>query len=69
MTGGCIRNATFKKPVYEDITYADIYKSQNNLWNFLFFTGYFKTVEKNFIEQQIYLYMTIPNEEILYIYK
>ena len=64
-----IAGGTIKKPVHEDITYADIYKSQNNLWNFLFFTGYLKTVEKDFIEQQIYLYMTIPNEEILYIYK
>ena len=64
-----IAGGTIKKPVHEDITYADIYKSQNNLWNFLFFTGYLKTVGKDFIEQQIYLYMTIPNEEILYIYK
>ena len=60
---------TIEKPVYEDITYADIYKSQDNLWNFLFFTGYLKAVKRSFREQQIYLSMTIPNEEILYIYK
>ena len=60
---------TIEKPVHEDITYADIYKSQDNLWNFLFFTGYLKAVKKSFREQQIYLSMTIPNEEILYIYK
>ena len=60
---------TIEKPVHEDITYADIYKSQDNLWNFLFFTGYLKAVKRSFREQQIYLSMTIPNEEILYIYK
>ncbi len=64
-----IAGGTIEKPVHEDITYEDIYKSQDNLWNFLFFTGYLKTVERSFIEQQIYLSMTIPNEEISYIYK
>ena len=58
-----------EKPVHEDITYEDIWKSQDNLWNFLFFTGYLKAVKKSFIEQQIYLSLTIPNQEILYIYK
>ena len=64
-----IAGNTIEKPVHEDITYADIYKSQDNLWNFLFFTGYLKAAGKKFREQQIFLAMTIPNEEILYIYK
>ena len=64
-----IAGGTIEKPVHEDITYADIKKSQDNLWNFLFFTGYLKAAGKRFIEQQIYLSMKIPNEEILYIYK
>ncbi len=64
-----IAGGTIEKPVHEDITYADIYKSQDNLWNFLFFTGYLKTVGKKFIGRQIYLLMTIPNEEIMYIYE
>jgi len=64
-----IAGGTIEKPVNEDITYADIYKSQDNLWNFLFFTGYLKAVKKSFRERQLYLSMTIPNEEILYIYE
>ncbi len=64
-----ISGSTIEKPIHEDITYADIYKSQDNLWNFLFFTGYLKASGKKFIEQQIYLSMTIPNEEIMYIYE
>ena len=66
---GLVAGGTIEKPVHEDITYADIYKSQDNLWNFLFFTGYLKTVGKKFIGRQIYLLMTIPNEEIMYIYE
>ncbi len=66
---GLVAGGTIEKPVHEDITYVDIYKSQDNLWNFLFFTGYLKTVGKKFIGRQIYLLMTIPNEEIMYIYE
>ena len=39
MAGG-----TIKKPIHEEITYADIHQSQDNLWNFLFFTGYLKKI-------------------------
>ena len=64
-----IAGGTIEKPVHEDITYGDIHKSQDNLWNFLFFTGYLKAVKKSFREQQIYLSMTVPNAEIINIYK
>lgn len=64
-----IAGGTIEKPVHEDITYENIYRSQDNLWNFLFFTGYLKAVGKSFRERQIYLSMTIPNEEIVYVYE
>jgi hypothetical protein len=35
-----IAGGTLEVAVHEDITYDDIYSSQDNLWNFLFFTGY-----------------------------
>ena len=34
-----INGGTIEKRVHEDITYGDIHQSQDNLWNFLFFTG------------------------------
>lgn len=37
MNGGMI-----EKAIHEDITYESIYDSEENLWNFLFFTGYLK---------------------------
>lgn len=64
-----IEGGTIEKPVHEDITYGDIHQSQDNLWNFLFFTGYLKMVRKRFETDTIYLTMAIPNSEIRYIYK
>lgn len=64
-----IAGGSVKKPVHEDITYADIHKSQDNLWNFLFFTGYLKMTEQTFEGNSIYLTLTIPNEEVRYIYQ
>lgn len=64
-----IAGGTIRKPVHEDITYGDIHKTQDNLWNFLFFTGYLKMVKQEFEEDTIYLTLTIPNKEVRYIYR
>ena len=37
-----IEGKTITKPIHEDITYEDMDSTQDNLWNFLFFTGYLK---------------------------
>ncbi len=66
---GLIAGNTIEKPIHEDITYGDIRKSQDNLWNFLFFTGYLKAVSERFETDTIYLTMKIPNEEVRYIYR
>ena len=63
-----IDGGTIEKQVHEDITYDDIYKTQDNLWNFLFFTGYLKVTAKRFEGREQYLTMSIPNEEVAYIY-
>ncbi|MBR6223126.1 MAG: hypothetical protein IKQ71_06780 [Lachnospiraceae bacterium] len=39
-----IGGGTIEKKIHEDITYDDIHESEDNLWNFLFFTGYMKRV-------------------------
>lgn len=63
-----VTDGSIEKPVHEEITYKDIYKSQDNLWNFLFFTGYLKAVNRYFKADKIYLVLKIPNREIRYIY-
>lgn len=64
-----IAGDTIEKPVHEDITYGDIHESQDNLWNFLFFTGYLKKIDERQVEETIYLKMAIPNAEIRSIYR
>ena len=65
-----INGGTIEKPVHEDITYGDIHQSQDNLWNFLFFTGYLKKISERKDEtgENLYLTMAIPNTEIKTIY-
>ena len=66
-----IEGKTIEKPVHEDITYDEIYKSMDNLYNFMFFTGYFKKVSERVDEKtkQKYLELKIPNEEVKYIFR
>lgn len=64
-----IAGGTIEKQIHEEITYGDIHQSQDNLWNFLFFTGYLKAVSQRFEVDTIYLTMKIPNAEIGYIYR
>ena len=65
-----IAGDTIEKPIYEDITYDEVYKNMNNLWNFMYFTGYLKKVGERMDEtSQRYLTLKIPNEEIRYIFR
>ena len=64
-----INGGTIEKRVHEDITYGDIHQSQDNLWNFLFFTGYLKKISERKAEKKLYLTMKIPNLEIASIYE
>ena len=64
MAGG-----TIEKPVHEDITYGDIHQTQDNLWNFLFFTGYLKKVGERTVANNLWLEMKIPNIEVATIYE
>ncbi|MBO6133833.1 MAG: AAA family ATPase, partial [Lachnospiraceae bacterium] len=63
-----IEGGSIEKPVHEDITYGEIYEKQENLWNFMFFTGYLKIISQRFENDVIYATMVIPNRETRYIY-
>ena len=64
-----VEGGTIEKRIHEDITYADIHASDDNLWNFLFFTGYMKKVSERQEGKYIYVTMKIPNLEIAGIYE
>ncbi len=64
-----LAGGSIEKPLHEEITYGDIYESQDNLWNFLFFTGYLKKTGAHREGRTIYLRLAMPNEEIASIYE
>ncbi len=55
-----------KSPYFTDKKVMD---NVDNLWNFLFFTGYMKRVSERSQDDVIYVTMTIPNREVKYVYK
>ena len=65
---GLIEGGTIEKQLHEDITYDEIDKSEDNLWNFLFYTGYLRMVSERHDGNEIYATMRIPNREVGSIY-
>ena len=63
-----IAGGSIEKPIHEDITYGEIYKDQDNLWNFMYFTGYLKAIGERSENDVNYATLVIPNRETRYIY-
>lgn len=55
--------------VHEEVTYEDMYSNGENLWNFLYFTGYLTKDSEYFKESSVFLRVRIPNVEIKTIYQ
>ena len=55
--------------VHEEVTYGDMHSDGENLWNFLYFTGYLTKVNEYFKEKYIFLKVRIPNIEVMTIYE
>lgn len=65
-----IEGGIIEKPVHEDITYDEIDRTMDNMWNFMFFTGYFRKVSERMDENDIrWLTMRLPNREVRYIFR
>ena len=65
-----ISGGSISKTIHEDITYDEIEKSTDHIWNFLFFTCYLKKVGERSSEEGILtLDLSVPNTELMYIYK
>ncbi|MDR0879023.1 MAG: ATP-binding protein [Treponema sp.] len=65
-----IAGGTIKKAIHEDITYDEIEKNIDNIWNFLFFTGYLKKAGEHFEKgNTLMLDLEIPNRELQYIFE
>ena len=55
--------------VHEEVTYGDMCDNGENLWNFLYFTGYLTKESEYFKESFIFLRVRIPNIEVKTIYQ
>lgn len=64
-----LRGETLDIQVHEEITYEEMHSSGENLWNFLYFTGYLTKKSEYFKETSIFLQVCIPNVEVKTIYQ
>ena len=64
-----LKGGTLDIQVHEEITYADMHGNGENLWNFLYFTGYLTKESQYFKESSVYLRVRIPNTEVKTIYQ
>jgi hypothetical protein len=65
-----IRGETIEKYINEDIVMSEVEQDTENVWSFLFFSGYLKAVkkERNF-EGELKCHLAIPNIEVGVVYK
>ena len=52
-----IAGGTVVKQVHEDITYNDIHETDDNMWNFLLYTGYLKKSGEQMVGSRTYVTM------------
>lgn len=64
-----LNGGTIDIQVHEEVTYEDMRSRGENLWNFLYFTGYLTKKSEYFRESSIYLQARIPNTEVKTIYQ
>lgn len=57
------------KIINEDIVMHEIDKGTENIWSFLLFSGYLKSVKKEVKHGKTYCNLQIPNLEVLYLYE
>ena len=64
-----LQGGTLDIQVHEEVTYEDIQDRGENLWNFLYFTGYLTKQSEYFKESSVFLRVRIPNKEVKTIYQ
>ncbi|MDO4330561.1 MAG: AAA family ATPase [Lachnospiraceae bacterium] len=64
-----LKGETMDIQIHEEITYGDLDENGENLWNFLYFTGYLTKEREYFRESSIYLKVRIPNTEVKSVYQ
>ncbi len=64
-----LAGGTLDIQIHEEVTCGDMYSNGENLWNFLYFTGYL-TKESEYLKgKYIFLKVRVPNTEVMTIYE
>ena len=64
-----LRGETLDIQVHEEVTYGDMSSNGENLWNFLYLTGYLTKESEYFKGKYIFLRVRIPNTEVMTIFE
>ncbi|MDR1560723.1 MAG: ATP-binding protein [Clostridiales bacterium] len=64
-----LSGGTLTKPIREDITYADLTRAGDNMWNFMLFTGYLTASAVRQDGRDVIAELMIPNTEVETIYE
>lgn len=64
-----LKGETLDVQVHEEVTYGDMHSKGENLWNFLYFTGYLTKESGYFKGKYIFLKVCVPNVEVMTIYE
>lgn len=64
-----LEGGTLDIQVHEEVTYGDMHSNSENLWNFLYFTGYLTKESEYFKELSVFLRVRVPNTEVKTIYQ
>lgn len=64
-----LSGGTLDIQVHEEVTYGDMHSNGENLWNFLYFTGYLTKESEYFKGKYTFLKVRVPNIEVMTIYE
>ncbi|SFV53290.1 Conserved protein, with a weak D-galactarate dehydratase/altronate hydrolase domain [hydrothermal vent metagenome] len=64
-----LNGESIRTEIDSNIVFSEIDKNDKNVYSLLFFSGYLKCVNKELIEKTYYCDLTIPNQEVRYIFR
>ena len=64
-----LRGESVRQKIDSNVVFNELKINEKNIYSLLFFSGYLKCLNKELIEQQYYCHLSIPNEEVRYIFK
>jgi hypothetical protein len=64
-----LKGGTVKKELDSNVIFNELEKNEKNIYSLLFFSGYLKCLNKELKNETYYCNLTIPNQEVYYIYR